>query len=62
MNARYFALAGGAAALAESAAPGLISSVARRTTISPGFKFPDTSNKSPSATPFFTSTHSAWPL
>ena len=41
--------------------PSLISSVARRTTVSPGLRFPNTSIKSPSVTPLLTSTHSARP-
>src|ERR1022692_851851 len=46
---------------AGSAAPSRISSVARRTTRSPGSRLPITSMLSPSAAPFFTSTHSALP-
>src|SRR5215469_11459721 len=46
----------------RSAAPSRISSVARRTTRSPGRRLPETSTKSPSVTPFTTLTHSARPL
>src|SRR5881227_2366587 len=43
---RYFAFAAACIGV-----PSLISSVARRTTLSPGFKFPITSTRSPSVTP-----------
>ena len=42
-------------------APSLISSFARRTIMSPAFKLPSTSMRSPSAAPLRTSTHSACP-
>src|SRR5208283_5593922 len=51
----YFAVAG-------MAAPSRNSSVARRTTMSPGCKLPMTSIRSPPAAPFLTSTHSARPF
>src|ERR1019366_9857155 len=47
---------------AGNGAPSRISSVARRTTLSPACRLPMTSMLSPSAAPFFTSTHSALPL